>query len=428
MLWSGFNVLFEYNEKHFLYNGWSNNFIELDEAIFFKLKSLEKGDEVELTDEEKEILEESKCLVKSDDNEFNKLKLLTNLKRYNSTTQNLTIAPTLACNFNCPYCYEVDRPNIYMSKDVEEKVIQFISNYKSVKELNINWYGGEPLMALDIIERITKKIKENKSLKYNSSIITNGYLLDIPTIKKLKDLSIRRVQITIDGDKETHDKRRILLNGEGTFDTIINNIDNLFKYYKEVKVDIRVNVDKSNSEEFANVFKFLKKRYIDNNISIYYAFVEDKACNTVPDCNLDFTDKMNFISDMFEKHGVDVGLFPENKLSECMARYINSYLIDPKGNLYKCLYDIGNEKMSVGNITTDKIITNNDLLSMYMVGADPFEDDKCKSCIHLMSCKGGCPRDRIFNEYFDGNFNTCDPRKGDLKKFLYLCSQTLCDE
>ena len=97
----------------------------------------------------------------------------------------LTIATTLACNFNCPYCFEKHcNDNNKMSIETQNKLIEFIKNLlikSEKKQLKIVWFGGEPLLAIDIIENISKQIIpfcDENNIIYNSDIITNGYLFN----------------------------------------------------------------------------------------------------------------------------------------------------------------------------------------------------------------------------------------------------------
>lgn len=92
----------------------------------------------------------------------------------------------------------------------------------------MNWTGGEPLLEFknitSLMERINFIANKNK-ISIDHFMVRNGYLLTSDRAKKLKELGVKRIQITIDGSKKSHDQRRILANKEGTFDKIIENIN-----------------------------------------------------------------------------------------------------------------------------------------------------------------------------------------------------------
>ena len=87
------------------------------------------------------------------------------------------------------------------------------------------WYGGEPLLAFDIIKDLMEEVYRNFDKEYVSSgIVSNGYLLSERTVLEMKDYNINNIQITIDGPPEIHNKRRKLPTGEDTFFVILNNL------------------------------------------------------------------------------------------------------------------------------------------------------------------------------------------------------------
>ena len=144
----------------------------------------------------------------------------------------LDILPTEECNFRCVYCYEN-----FKIKKMDDKVIEGIKNLilarsKTLKNLEINWFGGEPMLAYDVIKDImeySKYLSIRYNFKLTSSMTTNGSLLTIKKFKELYELYVRWFQISFDGDKDNHNKFRITREKTDTFDIIYNNILNLHK-------------------------------------------------------------------------------------------------------------------------------------------------------------------------------------------------------
>lgn len=159
MEWSNYNFFFESAKFDccFVYNSLSNAFLKLDKSTFKILSELKENVNLEIDSSLRQILVDNKILVSSNAEEFLKFKALKMLKRYDKSSLSLTIAPTSDCNFRCQYCFENSPEPIYMNDNTEDKLMQFIQQYKNINYLSITWYGGEPLMAFDRIISITKK-------------------------------------------------------------------------------------------------------------------------------------------------------------------------------------------------------------------------------------------------------------------------------
>lgn len=173
--------------------------------------------------------------------------------------------------------------------------------------------------------------KINNNIKFISSMVTNGYLLSRENAIILKEIGVKRVQITLDGSKESHDKRRILLNGEGSFNKIIDNIKNC---YDLLDINIRVNLDKRNSNEYIEVLEELEKANLKNKVSIYIAPVDninDKAQCTTCLNEYEFADKQDDFYRELKNRNFKLNNKISTKLGVCGAVSDNSILIDPLG-------------------------------------------------------------------------------------------------
>ncbi|MEW5925365.1 MAG: radical SAM protein, partial [Candidatus Zixiibacteriota bacterium] len=202
------------------------------------------------TEEQKQIynyLIEGGFLVEDDPDEIAALKEECARMRYDKSTFLLTIAPTLACNFRCDYCFESHRGG-RMTEDTEKALLRFFdSRVREAEKFYITWFGGEPTLCIDSIERLQAGFGE-MAHKYNtqiqpSAIITNGYLLNRTNALRLKDAGVPAAQVTLDGPPRIHDARRKLPGGEGTFDRIV---ENLGEASDIMGITVRINVDRNN--------------------------------------------------------------------------------------------------------------------------------------------------------------------------------------
>jgi uncharacterized protein len=420
MVWSKYNYLFESEKFGFLlYNSLSNSFIELDEEAYSLLKDFEEGGNLDIEDTDfLEHLKKAKVVVTNDKDEFYSIKYATHCQRFYNKFLELTINPTLHCNFACKYCFENNKPAKYMSDEVEDALIDFIQNQKQIEKMHITWFGGEPLMAFDRVKSITKRIQAS-DISFTAGMITNGYLLSKKIISELQTLNINRLQITIDGLEQTHDQRRCLLSGLGTFNRIIQNIEVLKQTYPNYDLVIRMNVDKNNQDEFIKVYKYFHDKY-QANIVVDPGFVDDiNNCNA-SDCLFDRMKISQFLINLYKQYGLNIrGLYPQDNRYECAIRNPWHLVIGPEGEIYKCWNDVGNEKKIVSNLLK-KEDGDRSLLTRYYVAADPFDNLECVNCFYLPICGGGCPYNRLANEFDDRNIDTCDIRKDNIKDFLEL--------
>lgn len=339
------------------------------------------------------------------DDVCDELKILKNRlgrERYSERLLRLTIAPTLNCNFDCPYCYEKlgDEKDItLMNSVVRNAILDFIDKRtQTVKEVSMVWYGGEPLLGFDIIEEMSERIIEickNKGIYYSAIMITNGYFLDKYKPEDFLRLKIENIQVTLDGTEKSHDKRRILKNGKGTYKKILSNIK-LFS--DKIHFIIRYNLDKENYSELNNFIEDIKYENI-NNFEINLAPVSNYENPDDPKCycTKDFSRIWVDFDESCKKSGVSSGNIMVPAASHyCDADFENGFIIDQLGYIYKCWQDIGIKEKNIGNIlhTEQKF---SELYYNYMT-YDATEDPKCQECKILPICMGGCPFERVHGE------------------------------
>jgi len=307
----------------------------------------------------------------------------------------LTIAPTQECNFACEYCYEQNRIPSYMSQSTEDSIVKFIKTHKAIKAIKVLWYGGEPLLCFDKIKSLTKKIALlGKS--YDSQLITNGYCLTNELIKTLDEVKITHIQITIDGLQKTHDSRRYLVNGEPTYNKIIENIDNLMHSEWRGSLNVRVNIDKKNSSDFVSVYRFFEIRYPEqfgSHMRVYPGFVDNPER---PDRSHYFLseDKARFLIKLSQDfHIAPLVAFPRVTTGGCTMTKKNAYVVGPQGELYKCWRDLGNSDYVIGTVAD-----NPEQFTSYTNDIELLTNEKsCERCTFFPVCDGGCPKIKIFN-------------------------------
>ena len=392
MKFSKFNVFFEHQNKKYVSNTYSKAVIVLDEKHYDILKNKKEQQLEEITDDIA-CLSEQGILVEDDLDEIGLLRYAYEQSKYSPEDMEFVIAPTMQCNFKCSYCFE-EHHSGNMSKTIQSKVLKFFEekiSKNNCKRVFFVWFGGEPLLCLDIIEDMTKKIIEicqKYNVKIYINLITNGYLLNKHSIRKLEVVGVEHIQITVDGIKKTHDQRRMLKNGEGTFDVIYNNLS-LFKNSK-ITVAVRVNIDSNNLNAYDKVVQLVEN--LENpNIVCHPAIV-------VPTENQEISQRNSCLSrcDMNHYYAGAVGEYYlkrrnsvlKSVTNNCGAEHFYSYVIDEKGLIYKCWNSIGYESQALCSVD-DELHKNSSILSRYW-GRDPFTEEECKDCAYIPICAGGC--------------------------------------
>lgn len=162
----------------------------------------------------------------------------------------LIILPTEQCNLRCTYCYE-DFTHGAMDREVVEALKRFLDRRApGLDRLWIAWFGGEPLLALDIIADVQTHIqalaRRHPRLQPSASMTTNALLLDQRRFRRLLHLGVTEYQTTLDGPSELHDRKRVRIGGQGTFDRIWRNLRAARELDGEFTIVVRVHVDREN--------------------------------------------------------------------------------------------------------------------------------------------------------------------------------------
>jgi uncharacterized protein len=428
--WSRYNTLFKSGlSGRFIYNALTNTLVELDTSHFASLEALRDAKTgMGLINESNflALLQKNKVLV--EEGEEARLLLARQYQRhstcFDTSRLGLTICPTLQCNFCCPYCFEHSQSDsLVMSSETVDRLIHFIESYKDIRHLSIAWYGGEPLLAFDVICDITQRIKSLDLNIEDFGMVTNGYLLDADKISRLNDLKITSIQITLDGPEKLHDTRRVLAGGGPTFQRIISNVDNLMNSDYKGVCAIRVNVDKTNRDEFIGLRDELLERYKGKKLMVYAGHVNTSLDHSYEHSrSLDLQEWTDFTFDQHrcKSKAPSANFYPSGNLdSICVATSHQGFVLGPQGELYQCWEDVGKADMVIGNIHEKEPIANPVLQARYSIGTDAYNDAECRECNVLPICGGGCANKRLRAKQFgEDGLEFCSSYKNNLTTYL----------
>lgn len=383
---SFYNLEIEVEEGILIYNILTRGFALLNKKEyieFYKNENLWSNDEEKLRE-----MAKNGFIVESDDKE-QYLKKFDEIRKNFKDYLNITFVPTNFCNFNCPYCFEKNK-KYKMTDSVLEKSIEFvkelINKNKDLKNVSVGFFGGEPLLELDKIIKFGRSIKnmcEIRGIKFSSSIITNGFYFDLRTASALKSkCNLNMVQITFDGSREFHNARR-----SNSYDILMKNLDEV-KNIRDLRINLRIQVDKENIVSIKNLLIDLKKFNGYPNIRIFFSpilgeFEENKSNTeiyfTFEEFGKIYVDKI--LPMLLELDIKNFDLYPRPYAGGCSFASNNSFIIDADGSLKECLELVGS-KESFGTIFSknyERKLVKIDL------------DDTCKECKFLPLCNGSCP-------------------------------------
>jgi uncharacterized protein len=337
----------------------------------------------------------------------------------NDTSQaHITIAPTMDCCFRCHYCFE-KKEEKYINSETIDNIVKYVENQKDLNGILLTWFGGEPLMAIDKIKEFYDKFnKVWGAKKFNSNIITTAYHITPEVIEILQAVKINSMQITLDGNKDTHNKIKFTEGCPDVFSQVIRNIDLLVEQAPEIHITIRVNLTKENINEYISLHQFLTNRYSGKDLGIAPAFVNNRGVDADKDSPIYFNHKecTNCILNLFYKVGIHSPFirYPSRFFEECAIRSRMAVGFDPEGYVYKCWEIIGNKEFAIGKLDNNGNIININytVLNRQLYGADTLDDKTCSQCAYLPVCCGGCPIQRIENEFEGAKNNVCCYYKG----------------
>ena len=318
-------------------------------------------------------------------------------------TVDLTICPTMGCNFDCPYCFESHRAGRMSEKTISEVagLAARMLKVSCAQRLNVTWFGGEPPLAPDIIEDLSGRLMSLAALaraQYTASIITNGYLITPSIAEMLGRCGVTEAQVTLDGVGADHDQTRRLAGGGATFERIT---DNLRSIKLPFAVRVRHNIHEGNRDRIPALKAFVEElaRESGNHLTYYSAEVSgnDASDDRGSELRLLCTDDAG---DVVVQR--DALAFSKGRGTFCGASRLYSVGVDETGRLFKCWEDVDKTEHSFGAASVwdpaDPITTADrpDQLTAYLNTGLPLSDSECWECAWLPACSCGCPNKRLY--------------------------------
>ncbi len=376
--------------------------------------------------------------------------------REDTQQMKVTVLTTLQCNFACDYCFQGDHGdhNLFAQKMTLEQAAQVVAWIEArldqlhPERLILTLFGGEPLLNLPVAYYLAEKCHEAcrlRGIEQKVSVITNGLLLTEEVVDRLLPYGLMGVKITLDGDRDTHNRMRPLRGRQGTFDRII---ENMRRVGHKVPLTIGGNFDESSVDSYPALLDFLREQeFADQVVKVNFKPIIKQTratpkgvipltvvgssgkpignplngtCMTSagagtsvgsPCDSCHFVDeKMTFLRNETRKRGFPT---PDGvHMGPCEIHRKHAYTIGPDGALYACPGFTGDGTQSVGHIDGRRE-------SWRVSAAERFDAlapyRNCGDCSFIPVCAGGCS---VASHTELGDMNTPSCHKGSLEAAL----------
>ena len=435
---SKFNIVQPYGDNVLIYNTFSTSMVEIEPQLYTNI--FENG-EIRYK-KEIEQLTSMGFLVDDSLNELAEQKQLrdTVVSTSGDIISNIIIAPTLACNAHCFYCFENGYRKGIMTPDTAYAVVRFLKKHWNGDKIGITWFGGEPLMAADVIEIMIDELNK-EGIPFASKITTNGSLLTNEMIKRIqKKWNVDKIQITVDALGAEYNAIKNYTGIDDAFSVVMKNIGQCLK--AGLTIRIRINFDPDKMDTAIKTMEYLNIVFGDSpNIKVYFAPIDedDYVVRNITD-SFSEQDEHPYIKlikygrqhglyrgfpDMeddkytqaFDSHGLlkKLKIYPQP--INCYATCQNVFSIDCNGNLYKCHRGLGRDEYASGNVFTG--VEKNDIYNFFC--DTEVVMNECKDCAILPICQGGC---KINARLYKGK-GCCAPSKAIINQLVQLYREDL---
>ena len=431
--------IFSYHDHYYIYDVGSGSLHECDE----KTARVLEGDKTDVSDEElKAILEDAEALKEQG------LLYKEEVKAYpmkSHEVKALCLHVSHDCNLRCKYCFADEgayhSKREVMSRETAFAAIDFLLRESGKRKvLEVDFFGGEPLMNLGVVKDTVYYAKEQAAKlgkRFLFTTTTNGLLLDDETIKFFNE-EMENVVLSLDGRPEVHDAVRKTVNGKGSFDLVIEKIKKFVRSRGDKHYYVRGTFTAKNLD-FAKDVLFLADQGFDS-ISMEPVVTDipelqireehlpriEKEYENLCEAYLDREEKgegFNFFHFNIDLEG---GPCLQKRVSACGAG--NEYFsVVPNGDIYPCHQFAGDNKWKMGSVFEGTLDEN---IRSKFAESCLFTRKKCENCFAKFICSGGCSAN---NYHYNGDIEepyamTCAMMKKRIECAMHILAARKCRE
>ena len=412
----------------FLMNTFTDAQLIVSRDVSDVLDCVGESDRVFSPDEREALdtLAENGFIVESRESDRHALETFFQNVRDDSTQLRVTVLTTLQCNFACDYCIQGDHGDYNrhaekMSLETAARTAEWAERRLDAvapESFALTFFGGEPLLNLPVLYYLSERLHEScrtRGVRMLINIITNGLLLTPEIVDRLAPLGLNGIKVTLDGDRETHNRMRPLRGGQGTFDRIL---DNVRRVAGRCRISIGGNFDESSVDSYPALLDFLREQpFADQLAKVAFkpiikpsqasqpkglialtavgtdgkplggACMTSAGTGATSACdNCHFLDeKMTFLREETLRRG-----FPTMDgvhMGPCEIHKKHAHTISPDGSLFACPGFAGEAAQSTGHIDGRSDTRRREAAKRFEVIT---AWKSCNDCAFIPVCAGGC--------------------------------------
>ena len=310
------------------------------------------------------------------------------------------------CNLNCSYCFasqgKYHGERALMSFEVGKRALDFlIENSGTRRNLEVDFFGGEPLMNIDVVKKLVeyaRSIEKEKGKNFRFTLTTNGVLVDDDVID-FANKEMSNVVLSLDGRKEVHDRYRVDYQGRGSYDTIVPKFQKFVKARGGKNYYMRGTFTHANPDFLEDIKTMLNLGFTELSMEPVVAAEGDEAALTEEDKPVVMKQYEELAELMLkrDKEGkpftfyhymIDLAGGPciYKRISGCGSG--TEYMaVTPWGDLYPCHQFVGDEKFKLGDIWHG--VENKEIQNEF-ASCNVYARSECRDCWARLYCSGGC--------------------------------------
>ncbi|MBQ6901319.1 MAG: thioether cross-link-forming SCIFF peptide maturase [Firmicutes bacterium] len=310
------------------------------------------------------------------------------------------------CNLNCAYCFasqgKYQGERAIMSLEVGKRALDFlIENSGSRHNLEVDFFGGEPLMNWDVVKEMVayaRSIEKEHNKNFRFTLTTNGLLIDDDVIE-FANKEMSNVVLSLDGRKEIHDRYRVDYAGNGSWERIVPKFQKLVEARGGKNYYMRGTFTHANPDFLKDIQQMLDLGFSELSMEPVVCAADDPSALTEEDMAvvMDQYEKLAELMLQRDKEGkpftfyhymIDLTGGPciYKRISGCGSG--TEYMaVTPWGDLYPCHQFVGDEKFRLGDIW--KGVTNTEIQQEF-AACNVYAHPECRDCWARLYCSGGC--------------------------------------
>lgn len=405
---NGYNIVLDVNSGAIhVVDDISYDVIELfetntTEEIVNKLKEQYSVEEIKEAIEEVQILKDEEALFTEDAYE----NYIMDFKRRPTVVKALCLHIAHDCNLACKYCFaeegEYHGRRALMDYETGKQALDFlIANSGHRRNLEVDFFGGEPLMNWEVVKQLVAYGREQEKLHdkhFRFTLTTNGVLLN-DEVMEFANKEMDNVVLSIDGRKEVHDNMRPFRKGTGSYDLIVPKFQKLAESRNQERYYVRGTFTHHNLDFSKDVLHLADLGFKQISVEPVVAQDTDDYALREDDLPVLFEEYDNLAAEMVRRkqNGEDFNFFHfmiDLEGGPCVAKRLSGcgsgteYLaVTPWGDLYPCHQFVGTEKFLMGNVWDG--VTATEIRDEFKC-CNVYAKDKCRECFAKFYCSGGC--------------------------------------